>query len=103
MFVLYEFDNMKMTSNIARGDISRAGIIFFQGLQLRALLECGFYSREGLIWGNTVADARFHEILNQTVAENYFFIQQMPYCLSTLLVYMALSKHLLILDFLRLC
>ena len=33
----------------ARGDISRAGIIFLQDLQLRALLECGFYSREGLI------------------------------------------------------
>ena len=31
-----------------------AGIIFLQGLQLRALLECGYYSREGLIWGNTV-------------------------------------------------
>ena len=43
-----------MSSNIARGDISRAGIIFLQGLQLWALLECGFYSREGLIWGNTV-------------------------------------------------
>ena len=43
-----------MSSNNVRGDISRAGIIFLQGLQLRALLECGFYSREGLIWGNTV-------------------------------------------------
>ena len=43
-----------LSSNIARGDISRAGIIFLQCLQLRALLECGFYSREGLIWGNTV-------------------------------------------------
>jgi hypothetical protein len=43
-----------MSSNNVRGDISRAGIIFLQGLQLRVLLECGFYSREGLIWGNTV-------------------------------------------------
>ena len=54
MFVLYDamqktrdFDNM--SSNNVRGDISRAGIIFLQGLQLRALLECGYYSREGLI------------------------------------------------------
>ena len=38
-----------MSSNNVRGDISRAGIIFLQGLQLRVLLECGFYSREGLI------------------------------------------------------
>ena len=55
MFVLYEAMqkthdfNDKIASIIARGDISRAGIIFLQGLQLRALLECGFYSREGLI------------------------------------------------------
>ena len=42
------------TSNIARGDISRAGIIFLKDLQVRVLLECGYYSREGLIWGNTV-------------------------------------------------
>ena len=42
--------DLKNTSSIiARGDISRAGIIFLQGLQLRVLLECGFYSREGLI------------------------------------------------------
>ena len=41
--------DFEMTSSNARGDISRAGIIFLQGLQLRALLECGFYSREGLI------------------------------------------------------
>ena len=56
MFVIYDnmwktrdFDN-KMSSNIARGDISRAGIIFLQGLQLRALLECGYYSRAGIIF-----------------------------------------------------
>ena len=58
MFVLYDtidivqnmrdFDKKK-ASNIARGDISRAGIIFLQGLQLRVLLRCGYYSREGLI------------------------------------------------------
>ena len=53
MFVLY--DN-NFDYNIAPGDISRAGIIFLQGLQLRALLECGFYSREGLLWGNTVCN-----------------------------------------------
>ena len=41
-----------------RGDISRAGIILLWGLQLRALLECGFYSREGLIWGNTVSNSK---------------------------------------------
>ena len=40
--------------NIARGDISRAGIINPSLALLRALLECGYYSREGLIWGNTV-------------------------------------------------
>ena len=45
-----DFDNTYiMSSNNVRGDISRAGIIFLQGLQLRVLLECGFYSREGLI------------------------------------------------------
>ena len=43
-----------MSSNIARGDISRTGIINYFLPLLRALLECGFYSREGLIWGNTV-------------------------------------------------
>ena len=32
-----------MSSNIAPGDISRAGI-FLQGLQEQVLLECGFYS-----------------------------------------------------------
>ena len=54
MFVLYDamqktrdFDNM--SSNNVRGDISRAGIIFLQGLQLRVLLECGYYSRAGII------------------------------------------------------
>ena len=31
-------------------------VIEFVKLQLRALLECGFYSREGLIWRNTVSD-----------------------------------------------
>ena len=36
-------------SNIAGGDISRAGIIILQDLQVWVLLECGFYSREGLI------------------------------------------------------
>ena len=56
MFVLYEAIQ-KMSSNIAHGDISRAGIILLQGLQLRAILECGYYSREGLIWGNTVCAA----------------------------------------------
>ena len=53
MFVLY--DAMQKTRIlIARRDISRTGIIFLQGLQLRAVLEQGLYSREGLIWGNTV-------------------------------------------------
>ena len=42
-----------MSSNIARGDISRAGIINHSLPLLRALLECGFYLKEGLI-GNTV-------------------------------------------------
>ena len=37
---------MIMSSNITRWDISRAGIIFLQDLQMQALLECGFYSRE---------------------------------------------------------
>ena len=35
--------------NIAREDISRAGIIFLQDLQLRVLLECGHHSRAGII------------------------------------------------------
>ena len=43
-----------MSSNIARGDILRAGIINHFLPLLRALLECGFYSREGFICGNTV-------------------------------------------------
>ena len=43
-----------MSSNNACGDISRAGIINHSMALLRALLECGYYSREGLIWGNTV-------------------------------------------------
>ena len=44
----------KMSSNNARGDISRAGIINHSLPLLRALLEHGYYSREGLILGNTV-------------------------------------------------
>ena len=40
---------VKMSSNNARGDISRAGIINHSLALLRALLECGYYSREGLI------------------------------------------------------
>ena len=43
-----DFD-IHMSSNNVPGDISRAGIILLQDLQLRVLLECGFYSREGLI------------------------------------------------------
>ena len=43
-----------MSLYIARGDILRAGIINCSIALLRALLECGYYSREGLIWGNTV-------------------------------------------------
>ena len=39
----------RMSLNIARGDISRAGIINHFLALLRALLECGYYSREGLI------------------------------------------------------
>ena len=38
----------KKPSNIARGDMSRAGIIIHSLALLRALLECGYYSREGL-------------------------------------------------------
>ena len=34
---------------ISRGDISGAGIIKHSVPLLRALLECGYYSREGLI------------------------------------------------------
>ena len=30
--------------------IRPAGIIFLQGLQLRGLLECGYYSRAGIIF-----------------------------------------------------
>jgi hypothetical protein len=30
--------------------IRPAGIIFLQGLQLRVLLECGYYSRAGIIF-----------------------------------------------------
>ena len=43
-----------MSSNMARGDISRAGIINHSLALLQAILECGHYSREGLIRGNTV-------------------------------------------------
>ena len=39
----------KMSSNIARGDILRAGIINHSLPLLRELLECGYYSREGLL------------------------------------------------------
>ena len=60
LFVLYDamqktrdFDNM--SSNNVRGDISRAGIIFSQGLQLRVLLERGYYSRAGIITATLVS------------------------------------------------
>ena len=43
-----------MSSNTAQGNILRAGIINHSLVLLRALLECGYYSREGLIRGNTV-------------------------------------------------
>ena len=49
-----------MPSNITRGDISRAGIIICSLALLRALLERGYYSREGLIWGKTVDMAHFN-------------------------------------------
>ena len=43
------------------------GYYFLQGLQLRALLERGFYSREGLIWGytvrRTIIDFRLNSLL----------------------------------------
>ena len=39
----------------ARGDKSRVDIIDFSLALLRAVLECGYYSREGLIWGNMVS------------------------------------------------
>ena len=48
-----------MSSINARGDISRAGIIKHSLPLLRVLLECGYYSREGLIWGNTVRKKQF--------------------------------------------
>jgi len=60
ILIIYAKKIIYMSSNIARGDISRAGIIFIQGLQLRVLLECGYYSREGLIWGNTVDISKIH-------------------------------------------
>ena len=46
----------KMSSNIARGDILRAGIINHSFALLRALLERGYYSKKGLIWGDTVSE-----------------------------------------------
>ena len=47
--------NVRIRSKKARGYYSRAGIIDFFLALLRALLECGYYSREGLICGNTVS------------------------------------------------
>ena len=48
-FLIMITKGKKMSSNIARGDISRAGIIIHSMTLLRALLERGYYSREGLI------------------------------------------------------
>ena len=39
---------------IARGYYLRAGMFKHSLVLLRALLECGYYLRECLIWGNTV-------------------------------------------------
>ena len=47
--------NVRIRSKKARRDISRAGIINCFLALLRALLERGYYSREDLIWGNTVS------------------------------------------------
>jgi hypothetical protein len=44
----------KISLNIARGDILKAGIINHSMALLRALLERKYYSREGHICGNTV-------------------------------------------------
>ena len=50
-----DFDNKCLQICIACGHIViKGGYYFLQGLQLRTLLECRFYSREGLIWGSTV-------------------------------------------------
>ena len=50
-----------MPLNITRGDKSRTGIIFHSLVLLRALLERGYYSREGFIWGNTVLHALMYK------------------------------------------
>ena len=51
-----------MSSINARGDISRTGINIYSLALLRVLLECGYYSRQGLIWGNTVPNSKnYHE------------------------------------------
>ena len=55
MYGFLEYISLK---NFPR-DISRAGIIKHSLPLLRALLECGYYSREGLIWGNTVSNIVF--------------------------------------------
>ena len=47
--IILLLDGEKKASNIARGDILRAGIINHSLVLLRALLERGYYSREGLI------------------------------------------------------
>ena len=52
---------------ISRDDILRAGNSNHCLALLRALLECRYYSREGLIWGNTVCNCTylcFHSSLN---------------------------------------
>ena len=49
------FETTKL-GKLFRGDILRAGIIKHSLALLWALLERGYYSREGLIWGNTVCN-----------------------------------------------
>ena len=60
-----------MSSNITRGDISRAGIINHFLPLLQALLKRRYYSREGLIWGNTVYLELVDKLDSKSILEEF--------------------------------
>ena len=62
IFIIEPFFWFQNSRIFPRGDYLRAGIIKTFHLWVRVLLECGYYSREGLIWGNTVSVWCFDDI-----------------------------------------
>ena len=62
----------KMSSNIARGDISREGIIIYSLALLRVLLECGYYHNAGIIRGSALYEEIRYFIFSSCLRDKYY-------------------------------